>query len=379
MTLKHLHLSCFRNFHDYSIDFSPQINVLHGVNGVGKTSILEAVYLLATGRSFRTTNLNLLMNSSSKATTIYAEIEAYNKFSAQVGYYRERGQDRLLKLNQHNVASISEVAAIFPACCLEINIFMALLQPPQFRRKILDWGLFHVKHEFFARWKEYNQILKQRNSILKHAKEQRTYVNSRLRSEIQSWDRLFAKSSVELAQLRQSYLEEIKPYFQFYTNILINSIHNLDVSLSVKHGLPVIDENEIYSILEANLSNDLYKGYTSIGPHKADLDFSVLGISAKNILSRGQQKVLIIAYYLSQLALLKEKYAKRCTVLIDDMAAELDFTAQNLIYEQFYKLGHQLIISSVDKTNIPTDIQGIQFVSVSRETNKTYKKAIEMV
>lgn len=370
MTLKHLTLSSFRNFDSYSIDFSPQINILHGANGVGKTSVLEAVYLLATGRSFRTSNLNLLMNSKAKATTVYAEIDVYNKFTAQVGYHRERGQDRQLKLNQQNISSISEIAAIFPASCLDINIFMVLLQPPEFRRKILDWGVFHVKHEFFDTWKEYTQVLKQRNSILKQAKDNGRYINSKIRAEIQSWDKLFAKSGVKLAALRQSYVDEIAPYFQQYIDKLLSPALGLDIGVSVKHGIPQLNEEALLDELTANLPSDVFKGYSTHGPHRADLIFSATGTSAKNILSRGQQKVVIIAYYLAQLAVLKQKYNKHCTVLIDDLAAELDSHAQGLIYQQFLEVGHQLIISTVDEAALPLEIRGQRIISVSRETNK---------
>lgn len=373
MTLKHLSLSSFRNFSNYSLDFSPGINAVYGVNGIGKTSILEAIYLLGTGRSFRTNNLNLLMTSTASATTVYAEVEAYNKFEARVGYHRERGQDKQLKLNQHKVASISEIAAIFPVCCLEINIFMALLQPPEFRRRILDWGVFHVKHDFFDAWKNYNQVLKQRNTILKQAKDSKQYINSKIKSEVQSWDKLFAQYAIKLATLRQAYLDEIKPFFQQYIKIFIDSEPEMDMQLSIKHGLPGLsglDEQKLQQELAVELSNDLYKGYTGIGPHKADLIFSAMGTQAKNILSRGQQKVLIIAYYLAQLTVLKEKYSKNCTVLIDDLASELDIMAQNRIYEQFARLGHQLIISTVDEATLPVDVRTHQLIGVSRETNK---------
>lgn len=152
MNLQKLKLYNFRNFKKLELDFSSDINIITGLNGSGKTSILEAVYLLATGRSFRSPNTAKLISFGSEFLAVYSEfcssLDKNTNVITTIGYKKSKNDGNQIKLDNKNINSISEVARILPVNCLEGNFFRALSGEAQFRRKIFDWGVFHVKHSF---------------------------------------------------------------------------------------------------------------------------------------------------------------------------------------------------------------------------------------
>ena len=370
MGLHHLSLTDFRNFSKISFNFTPTINFLIGKNGSGKTSILEALHLLSTGRSFRTTNLNRTINFNSDNAVIYAEAQGLNGLDYKIGYKRDHKNNKYLKLNNNDISSVAHIAAVLPMCCIEGVGFRALLESPQLRRRILDWGVFHVEHSFYEAWQKYNKVLKQRNVYLKQNPGRDYY---------DTWDALFAKAALNLMILREKYFKALKPYFDAHIQKLL-PIGKIDVVL--KQGIDGASEEEILSELKSSLPKDRERGFTSIGPHKADLIFKFKNIQAKESLSRGQQKMVILALYLAQLEYLKLATDKRCLILIDDIASELDQNAQQMLYRELYATNHQVVITAVnvpqlehlkdlvESSNIINIATYDKEFNVSRETNK---------
>lgn len=379
MSIKYLRLDNFRNFSNIELKFTPGINVIVGENGVGKTSVLEAVYLLSTGRSFRINNLSRLINFSSDNTTVYSELEISlgngSLVPYTVGYQRDISSERRLKLNNSSITSISEVAKIFALCCLEGNWFRALYQPPQFRRKNLDWGVFHVKHSFFESWKRYSEVVKQRNVILR---------TKRNIGSLPAWNIEFSKAAKDLVILRQQYFELLKPCFNYYQSVL--KLDGLGINISLNSGIPGLKKNVdknsadglellIQNELIDNKDRDLERGYTTIGPHRADITFKTPLGYAKDILSRGQHKMILLAYFFAQLKCINENTSKRCTVLLDDLAAELDNNALDLLYHELETLENQVIITAINKETIRgklsrcDNVNILTLANVSRETS----------
>lgn len=350
MILNKLKLHNFRNFPSLDLGFSSNINIITGSNGAGKTSILEAVYLLATGRSFRAANLSKLISFNEDQLGVYSEF--YTKIGSShqsvktIGYLKSKNTGRQLKVDDKNVSSISEVAHLLPVSCLEGGFFRALINEPLFRRKMLDWGVFHVKHSFFSTWKKYQEILQQRNQLLKN----RAAINS-----ISTWNRLFADSAMNLLNLREEYIQEVAPIFIEY----LKSFETLNNSVSVRvsHGVGCESADEIIIKLQDSLEKDLERGFTSFGPHRADLVFKCKQGNAKDILSRGQQKIVLISFFLAQLQLLKDKNNKNSLILIDDLASELDDEVLNILYKHLSELEHQIVITAINQESFPCFIK----------------------
>jgi DNA replication and repair protein RecF len=213
-----------------------------------------------------------------------------------------------------------------------------------------------VKHGFLAAWRNYNHILLQRNTLLKKINGL-DFGSATLACS--SWDELFLDSAIILISIRQQYFDLLEPKFNFYINKLLPKLNGL-IKLTINHGIPVGKDNlkdnfknYFKTVLTKKLPQDLYRGFTSIGPHRFDLIFKLHDHLAKDLLSRGQEKMLIMALYLAQLDVIKQETGKKCTILIDDLAAELDIGAQTLIYQELLAAEHQLIISAINHYDIP--------------------------
>lgn len=354
--IKILKLVNFRNFSELSLCLGPHINILLGRNGVGKSSILEAIQLSATGKSTRSNIVARAIKFNQNEFLIKIDLQLYNNLIATISYKRDLKGERQILLNSKEAKSVVEIAAVLPICYMDSNSFNILSGPPQERRKLFDWGLFHVEHEFINIWKRYNNILKQRNSLLKKHKQQKFY---------DSWDNLFISHVLDLCNFRQKHFILLEPLFYFYLQILwpgyVQSYNKILIKLD--HGLGDLkfDTSEDFKLklkqkLKDSLSLDIMRNYTSLGPHRADLLFTINNIKAKEVLSRGQEKLIIIALYLAQLAIIRKEAKKNTTILMDDLAGELDKQALSKIYNQLLNLDHQLIITAIDIDHIPEEL-----------------------
>lgn len=344
MALETLKLANLRNFKTLNLHLSPDINIITGPNGSGKTSILEAIYLLSTGRSFRSTNLNKLINFDADLVAIFAKTSPLGQ---TIGYQRHSDRRKELKFNDQPISSVADIARFFPVCSIDGNSFRAIIDEPALRRKIFDWGVFHVEHDFMPTWKSYSETLKQRNKLL----NKNNWLDT-----IDYWDKIFAKTAEQLIAIRRRYFTKVLDYFSKGIQLLINNKYR--VSLELKDGTKFSDYKTLLAELQASRTLDRERGYTSIGPHKFDVIFKIDDVIAKDILSRGQQKAAILALYLAQLHVFKEYCSDRsCVVIIDDLAAELDKPSIESAYEQLVHIGHQVIISSIEADSIGiTDI-----------------------
>ncbi|MBP9722742.1 MAG: DNA replication/repair protein RecF [Gammaproteobacteria bacterium] len=372
MPIKSFKLANFRKFHEINLEFSEQINFLIGKNASGKTSILEAIYLLSCGRSFRTSNLanlvklenlsNLSNSGNAIPINIWAKITQDNNLQSLISYSRNSntGKKKIL-LNEKPLNSLAEIARLLPVCIIDGEGFKGVSAPPQQRRQLFDWGMFHVKHEFYPIWRKYTKALDQRNSLIRSSKLSYNFNDFK---QFLPWDNMLAEAALELITLRQQYFNIIAEKFYYYINKLnnpLNSSLNNNIQIELNSGLgdaatiiPTIQEIKL--ALNRNLKKDLLKGYTSIGPHRADIVFKIDGQPAKELVSSGQEKVIMIAFYLALIDIIKELTGKKCTILIDDIAAELDNTSKNLLCEQLFNSGHQLIMTAIRESDLPLEL-----------------------
>ncbi len=371
MPIRSIKLANFRNLSSLNIELSDGVNFIIGHNGTGKTSILEAIYLLSTGRSFRTNNLAKLIKFNCEYLAINAALasSAEQEFTTLVDYHRNKKADKRLLLNNSAVKSIAEIAAILPVCNIDGEVFHALSSAPMYRRQLYDWGVFHVKHEFLNSWRRYEGVLKQRNSLLRqHARlyvrpdAENKHRNIKGLREIRVWDNLFIDAAFELVQIRQAYFNLLEINFSYYIEKLLPKF-SYHIRLGLNHGLgaelnnkKITDSDYFKAYLQAALADkllhDLSRGYTSVGPHRMDIIFKYNDQVAKDLVSRGQEKLIIVAFYLAQLSVIKARAGKKCTVLIDDLAAELDPQSWQLLYQQLLASEHQLIFSAISEQQI---------------------------
>ncbi|MGD9152692.1 MAG: DNA replication/repair protein RecF [Gammaproteobacteria bacterium] len=331
MVLSHLEVTDFRNIDHISIDLDEHLNIFIGENGSGKTSLLEAIYHLSFGRSFRTRNPSKVIQFGKDKFSLFAEIA-----SIPVGVERYfDGKTRLRKAKE-DVKSISELTDIFPVQLINPDIYQLINSGAEARRKFINWGMFHVKPRAFLKdWQQMRRILQQRNAALKQFRPSK--------EEIILWGEKLAEVSAPIRQEQQNYVDRFK---QKVAEILPTL---LDIKYLDFIYYPGWDDTKLLQeVLRENVIEDLQRGYTQFGLHRADLQILVENRLVKDVLSRGQQKLLACAMLLAQAFLLEEETGKKCTLLVDDLASELDEDKRKRISAEITKLNVQTFITGTE-------------------------------
>lgn len=304
MILTELKIHHLRNISSTHINLNSRFNFIVGPNGSGKTSILEALYLLSCGRSFRSREISPIISHDQDLLTVFSRTADSESISIQ----KSRSSPTRIKLNNQFCNSTSQLAYALPSQIIYSDLFNIIDAGPSIRRSVLEWGMFHVKHHYLALWKDYKKALKQRNALLKTRSSYTHFI---------PWDKQLSSLGNQLHELREE-------YFSVWESAFYNVLHELtDVSCSIKYYKGWDKKNSgarLEDILYESFQSDCQRQYTQHGAHQADIIIESEETKAKNILSRGQQKIILIALKLAQCDLIEQE----CLYLFDDFSSELD-------------------------------------------------------
>ncbi len=334
MGISRLEIQNIRNLHSARVDLSPGFNGLYGLNGSGKTSFLEALYLLGRGTSFRTRDLERVLQNGAEQFLVAGKLEFTN---TPIGIeYRDKGIE--FRIGGQVAHSRLDLAAQLPLLFISPDSHLLISEGPQRRRRFLDWGVFHVEPSFPSVWRRYQRGIKQRNKALVLGTPGIETV----------WDNELARAAEDITTLRRAYLGKLEPYVDQYLERLV---HLDEVSLNFACGWrPGLDFMEA---LRTSLQQDLEYGFTRHGPHRADIIIKIGNRPARDIVSRGQQKLLVIAMLLAQVALLNEATALRPIILFDDLVAELDVHHRHRLMTVLAELKAQVILTVTERQSLP--------------------------
>ena len=337
--IQQLTVTNVRNLLSASISPSSSINVLYGLNGSGKTSVLEAIHLLGLARSFRSSRLRPVINRESEKCTVFGRLNTSEFGLLPVGVARDvKDEVFQIRVGGENLRSTSELAKLLPLQVINPDTFRLLEGSPKLRRHFIDWGVFHVKHrDFIPLWKRMQKALKQRNSLLRHGR-----ING---SELPAWNLEFVKAAEAVDKLRQEYLERLIPVFH---DVLSQLTDLTEISISYYRGWD--RERPLIDVLQDGLQRDIHSGYTHSGPQRADLRVKLGKVNAVDILSRGQLKLVVCALKLAQGFLYSELSGKKCIFLVDDLPSELDSPHRRALCRLFQEMGCQTFITCVEHT-----------------------------
>ena len=322
-----LHIHHLRNIEQIKTALHPTSNIIFGENGSGKTSVLEAIYLLTTGHSFRTRDTNSLITFNHEELLLYAKLDDGQMISMQ----KHKKSGTVAKINDNKCKNTSSLARFVPSQVIYSDIFQILETGPSTRRSLIDWGMFHVKQEYHVLWKKYLIIVKHRNSLLKQHKPARDFL---------PWDQLLVQYAESLHGYRLAYFQLWAEQFKH----ILSKITELPCTISYYPGWDLFGDKSFATQLQESFKSDAYREFTQIGAHHADIHITIEESLAKKTLSRGQQKIILIALKLAQTALL----IKPCLMLFDDIGAELDRTHLRRIGELLLATPGQKIITTVE-------------------------------
>lgn len=338
MTLSHIKVHHFRNIDYAELSLSRHFNFIVGENGSGKTSLLEAIYMLGHGRSFRHIQSNRIIQHEHPELVLFSKIESANQKVQSIGLAKARNNDNTIKIDGDEGYRLTDLAKLLPIQLITPEGFDLLTGGPKYRRAFIDWGCFHHYPEFVSLWNNLKRLFKQRNALLKQSQSY---------NQILPWDKELVPIAQKISQIRENYTQQIFPEIiqtcqRFLPEYQLKCLYYQ----GWEHGLDYAET------LYKQYERDKLINYTSLGPHKADIKLRIDNTPVEDLLSRGQLKLLMCALRLSQGEYYFNQTAQSCIYLIDDFASELDQNKRNLLAKRLKSAQSQVFITAVSQDQI---------------------------
>ena len=329
MSLLELTVENVRSIGAAHLPVTPGLTLLWGENGSGKTSLLESIFLLGRGRSFRTRNSARLITRGKEHLRVIGRIDRGAQRVDTIGIEVARNSVTA-RIAGRPADSLAELSQAFAVQVIEPGVHKLVEEGGYRRRRWMDWAVFHVEPQFVDLWVRYTRTLKQRNAALRTTPDL-----------ARAWDVELARLGELISESRRQFVEKLQPYWQES----VAALSGLEVQLHYSRGWT--QDLRLADALVASRARDELRHLTHSGPHRADVTVRMDGRPAREILSRGQQKLVAVAMTISQLRLLKDLTGTTPTLLLDDPAAELDGQRLRRFIEQVMLLKSQLIVTSL--------------------------------
>lgn len=321
MHLSSLHLRDFRNYRELSLQFSPGLNVIHGDNAQGKTNLLEAIYLLATGRSHRTNrDVELVFHGSAslaaKATVERRTGTLFLELSLGLETRKE------LKINGMQERRIASLVGSLAAVLFSPDDLQLLKGPPAGRRRFLDVELSQLSQTYLQHLITYNKVLSQRNSLLKSPAPDTNLLSV--------YDEQLITTGAQLVVRRAGAVRRLAPIAQRYHSSLSDDKEDLRLDYQSQGATPnespslATVEQRLSSQLQQRRSEEIRRQVTLVGPHRDDLGFWIDDKDTRVFASQGQQRTTVLALKLAELQFMTEELGEAPVLLLDDVSSELD-------------------------------------------------------
>lgn len=330
-SVKTLHLKNIRSHNEYSIEFSPEVTIITGDNGSGKTSLLEAVYLSLQGSSFRGSDSDILQKSAPwwKIDIILDDLQ-----TRTIKYDPEKVTSRKQFIIDSKTTARIPQKLKHPVVLFDPDDLRLLHGSPTRRRQFIDRFIGQLNPLYGPTLRKYERALKQRNNLLKSA-----YSND---DQLFAWNIALADHGAYIIEQRIAFIEQINQNLSpLYQDIA--GTHD-DVSIHYSHTFVGDIKQKLLNELHAHLDRDRYVGSTSVGPHRHDVIFQINNSPALSTASRGEARTIVLALKFLEVAIIEELTGKTPIILLDDVFSELDANRQKLLTSQLK--GHQIIITS---------------------------------
>jgi DNA replication and repair protein RecF len=330
MSLRRIQVTDFRCLQSAEIELDSEFTLVSGPNASGKTSVLEALYVLGRGRSFRTRRLEKLIRSGAEHFVIHGEADLDAR---RIGLGVEGSSEGMrARLGGDAVSSLAELAAVHPVQIIDPEVHGLIEEGPSRRRRFLDWGVFHVEHQFVDRWQRYNGALRQRNAALKSRQG---------RSIVAAWDPELIRLGNDITDSRSRYVLSLAESARTIAQRLLGLELSLQYHTGWARGVSLAEA------LARSWDHDQEVGTTQVGPQRAELAIRLSGEAVKDRISRGQQKLVAAALLMAQLKLIPLDDVAKPTLLLDDPAAELDDGRLLDLIGELGRQSVQLVVTSL--------------------------------
>lgn len=355
MFLKSLGLKNFRIFNEVRFSFSPTCNIFYGFNGVGKTTLLEAIGYMGRGKSFRTAQSKKLIQSGKECCKVSGELEKMQCLH-RIAVEIQQSDMRRFQLNGQTAKGFSSLATLMPIIWINPFNLHLFLATPTLRRQFMDWGVFHHFKDFYMVWRRFNKALQQRNMALKQ---------QLMDERVRCFDKDLTENGTALDQMRKKYADELRPIIfegvESFTKLPLSDFH-------YDRGWP--DHIDLGVFLNKTLKTDRRVGYTQFGPHRMDIQLFIDKKKAQDFCSQGQHKLISYVLYMAQGKLFERIHAYSPMFLIDDLPSELDYKKIAAIATILSNLRSQVFISGIAEENFKSfcDVYKSELFHVKHES-----------
>lgn len=335
MSIKMIDMVSFRNHSHTQLEFGAGINVIWGENGSGKTSILEAVYLLAMGRSFRTSRLVETIKEDENVMRVVGNFYNHGK-DQTIAFSQTAGGRRRIKINGTVVGGARDIIGKNPAVLLSPEEQNITKGPAGDRRTFFDKLFSMISPVYLENLSVYTRVLKQRNAALKQNKK------GQEGTDFSVWNEPLAEYGAniwkERKELLKSFGEELAAVSGDYDN------RSFRVGLNItKTGK---DKAWFLNALEKRAGKDKLLGWTCVGPHRDEMEFLFNRRPLRAFGSQGEHKLVLVLIKLAEFYLIQKKTGFTPTLLLDDLFAKLDFQHSELVLDLLHSKAQTLITNT---------------------------------
>lgn len=349
MWLRSLSLADLRCYATATLEFAPGGNAIIGDNGVGKTSLLEAAYLLSRTLSFRGSPPAEVIRHRCSHALVVGEVQWADR-TARVAVQRER-QSSQIRVGSERDITIQMLARLLPIQVMDPRTHRVVEDGPIHRRRMLDWGVFHVEHQFLGAWTQFQRVLRQRNAACRRGD----------RRQRDAWTRSFLDTAMAVDTMRRDHLSAVAERWRRHVQGLLGEA--VDPVLNYRPGWS--SEMSLADALARSDDRELQVGHTVVGPHRADIALRLDGRQARHQASRGQQKALVLALMLAQAAEVRSATDEAPVLLIDDFGAEWGARLRGAAAQQLAASGCQWIATWLDEPEAGLPIERLFHVEQS--------------
>lgn len=347
MYLESLSLTHFRNYDSASIRFSDNINLVHGLNAQGKTNLLEAIYLICLGRSFRTaTNQDLLKNDAD-FFTVKGAIRLGNGIRKAVILHYIKDGKKEISVDGKRLQSHARLFGQFPIVVMSPDDYRITSGSPSERRKFLDILLSQVNISYLTSLQDYTRILKQRNRILQGTREGLPIDRTAMAAWTEGLIRFGSRIIEERKQMLKRFLVMTQEIYSRYTESDDELNLGIDSTIDLQQGGAT--EEKFEQALSYYERRESALGVTLVGPHRDDLVISINGKDLKKYGSRGEHKSALISLKIAEFDFLKQRINETPVFLLDDYYSELDDEREERVFFSLQDLGQTFLTTPKER------------------------------
>lgn len=362
MYIKNLKLKDYRNYKSLDLDFSKNINIIFGDNAQGKTNILEAIFLCASGKSHRTQKFFELIRMGEEKNNIELNLSK-NENNIKINMQFDKHEKRNLSINDIKIKKIGNLMGNLIAVFFSPDELKIIKGSPTERRRFLDITISQFKPRYFYALQQYNKVITQRNILLKELFEKRDLIDT-----LDVWDIQLASIGSYIIKSRIDFIKQLNSMANKKHVLLTDNIEDLKIdyepSFPIQLDLSKDEiEKDFYSKLKSYRNTDIKRGLTTVGPQRDDFLVTINNKDLKLYGSQGQQRTAVLSMKLAKIDIIYQDTGMYPILLLDDVFSELDSKRQKCLLEVLENV-QTFITCTSENINILSLCKNIKFIKV---------------